>query len=325
MSLRELHLFAGIGGGILGGLLLGHRCVGAVEIDPYCRRVLEARQLEGVLESFPIHDDIRTFDARPWRGRVDVVCGGFPCQPWSVAGKRKGAADERHLWPEMARIVAECRPAFVFAENVSLAAFAEPWRDLRGLGYRVPPALCLGASHVGAPHRRLRWWLLAADAKGQRLEACVGTGNQRLAGPERGGQVADSTSLGRGARRPEPEGEQGRPGAASGCRAVADADSLRQLQPQGGERIKRGWPGDGSAEVAEASGSGLEGRRVSVGSRAQHARAGFSGWWATEPRVGRVAHGVPDRVGQLKALGNAQVPAVAAAAFVELMSRMPTA
>lgn len=169
--MRELHLFAGIGGGILGGMLLGHRCVGAVEIDPYCRRVLEARQREGILEPFPIHDDIRTFDANPWRGKVDVVCGGFPCTPWSTAGKRLGTRDPRHLWPEMARVVDECRPAFVFAENVSLEAFREPWRDLRGMGYRVPPALRLGACQVGAMYHRHRWWMLASDDEGIRCDA----------------------------------------------------------------------------------------------------------------------------------------------------------
>ena len=112
MTLRELHLFAGIGGGILGGMLLGHVPVCAVEIEPHCRKVLEARQLEGILPPFPILEDVRAFDGRPWRGQVDVVCGGFPCQPWSTAGKRLGAADPRHLWPEMARIVDEVRPRF---------------------------------------------------------------------------------------------------------------------------------------------------------------------------------------------------------------------
>ena len=162
--MRELHLFAGAGGGILGGMLLGHTPVCAVEIDKYCRKVLEARQADGWLPEFPIYEDVRQFDGKPWRGKVDVVAGGFPCQPWSHAGKRKGADDPRHLWPEMARIVEEVRPRYVFAENVQLAAFEEPWRDLRGLGYRVPPALCVAAADVGAPHLRKRWWLLAADA-----------------------------------------------------------------------------------------------------------------------------------------------------------------
>ena len=129
-SLRELHLFAGAGGGILGGMLLGHTPVCAVELDAYCRKVLQARQADGWLPQFPIYEDVRKFDGTAWRGRVDVVAGGFPCQPWSQAGKQK-------------------------------AALEEPWRDLRGLGYRVPPALCVAASDVGAPHIRKRWWLLA--------------------------------------------------------------------------------------------------------------------------------------------------------------------
>lgn len=192
-SLRELHLFAGAGGGILGGLLLGHTPVCAVEIDAYCRKVLEARQRDGCLPQFPIYEDVRQFDGRPWHGRVDVVAGGFPCQPWSQAGKRKGADDPRHLWPEMARIVEEVRPTYVFAENVSLAALEEPWRDLRGLGYRVPPALCVAASDVGAPHIRKRWWLLAADAKNHGRDCDARPDMQPQVGsrPNAGGVDAD--------------------------------------------------------------------------------------------------------------------------------------
>ncbi len=84
--MNELHLFAGAGGGILGGILLGHTCVCAVEIEPYCRKVLLQRQRDGILPKFPIWDDVRTFDGKPWRGKVDVVCGGFPCQDISIAG-----------------------------------------------------------------------------------------------------------------------------------------------------------------------------------------------------------------------------------------------
>lgn len=278
--MRELHLFAGIGGGILGGMLLGHRCVGAVEISPHCRQVLEARQREGILDAFPILEDVRTFDGHPWRGKVDVVCGGFPCQPWSSAGKRLGTADPRHLWPEMARIVSEVRPAYVFAENVSLAAFEQPWRDLRGMGYRVPPAICLGASHVGAPHRRLRWWMLA-HAEGGRLEG-------------RG----DGDRLHRISRR-QRDGEPVR--KRGGVDAVADACGEGLAAPEQG-----GQGGAGSSRGDD--------QREATSER---------GWWAAEPRVGRVAHGVPSRVDRLKALGNAQVPAVAAEAFRILHSLAP--
>lgn len=312
MTLRELHLFAGAGGGILGGLLLGHTPVGAVEFEPYCRDVLRARQADGLLPSFPIYNDVREFEGRAWRGRVDVVCGGFPCQPWSAAGKRKGAADERHLWPEMARIVEEVRPAYVFAENVSLAAFEEPWRDLRRLGYRVPPALCLSAADVGAPHLRKRWWLLAADADGQQYEGSAhaqrrSSASQLPAVADCDGEhavtvdakvasasepVADAASFGRSEGRPWSTGEQGRFDTALGGGEVADASSPR-------------------LEV----GQGSEGQRA-------YAAATRAGWWATEPDMGRVAHGVACRVDRLRAIGNGQVPQCAAEAFSILMERL---
>jgi DNA (cytosine-5)-methyltransferase 1 len=88
--MREMALFEGAGGGILGGTILGWRTACAVEIDPYARRVLLARQADGCLEPFPIWDDVTTFDGRPWRGRVDVVSGGFPCQDISAGGKGVG-------------------------------------------------------------------------------------------------------------------------------------------------------------------------------------------------------------------------------------------
>ena len=119
--LRTMHLFAGAGGGILGDLILGHVPVCAVEIEEYPRKVLLARQRDGILPRFPIWDDIITFDGRPWRGRVDIVAGGFPCQDISAAGKGAGLAGARSgLWSEMARIVCEVGPHFVFVENSPL-------------------------------------------------------------------------------------------------------------------------------------------------------------------------------------------------------------
>ena len=97
-GLRELALFAGAGGGILGGQLLGWRTVCAVECEPYAASVLAARQNDGLLPPFPIWDEVRTFDGRPWRGLVDVVAGGFPCQDISAAGKGAGIDGERKAW-----------------------------------------------------------------------------------------------------------------------------------------------------------------------------------------------------------------------------------
>src|SRR5574343_666989 len=119
-GLRELALFAGAGGGILGGHLLGWRTVCAVEWETYAAGVLVARQNDGILPPFPIWDDVQTFDGRPWRGLVDVVSGGFPCQDISNSGHKVGIEGSRSgLWKEMARIVREVGPRFVFVENVA--------------------------------------------------------------------------------------------------------------------------------------------------------------------------------------------------------------
>ncbi|HOR08358.1 MAG TPA: DNA cytosine methyltransferase, partial [Candidatus Fermentibacter daniensis] len=137
--MRELHLFAGAGGGILGGILLGHTCVCAVELEPYCRNVLLQRQRDGILPRFPIWDDVRTFDGKPWRGRVDVVCGGFPCQDISAAGKGAGITGERSgLWSEMARVIGEVRPRYAFVENspmLTVRGLGTVLRDLAAMGY----------------------------------------------------------------------------------------------------------------------------------------------------------------------------------------------
>ena len=166
-------LFAGAGGGILGGRLLGWRTRCAVEIDPYCRSVLFQRQRDGILDPFPIWDDVRTFDGRPWRGRVEVISGGFPCQDISAANHNaKGLGGSRSgLWFEMARIVGEVRPSFVFVENsprLRTRGLSTVVRGLAELGYDSRWCV-LGARHVGAPHRRDRLWLLAhANYSGQR-------------------------------------------------------------------------------------------------------------------------------------------------------------
>ena len=293
---RELHLFAGAGGGILGGMLLGHTPVCAVEIDAYCRKVLEARQRDGWLPHFPIYEDVRQFDGKPWRGKVDVVAGGFPCQPWSHAGKRKGADDPRHLWPEMARIVEEVRPRYVFAENVQLAAFEEPWRDLRRLGYRVPPALCVAASDVGAPHLRKRWWLLAANADSAGATRLSSGAEAEIARVGNHGKDAADADSGRRQERAqrdlEPSAGQSAPQRDDALRfRVDDADSRRHRAPQGQIR-----PGRHGSEL--------------------------SGWWQAEPAVGRVVDGLAHRVDRLRALGNGQVPMAAATAWQHLMQQL---
>lgn len=126
--MNELALFAGAGGGILGSRLLGWKPICAVEIEEYPRNRLMQRQNDGILEPFPIWDDVRTFNGQPWFGKVDIITGGFPCQDISMAGRGEGIKGERSgLWNEMARIIREVRPKFVLVEN-------SPALVVRGLG-----------------------------------------------------------------------------------------------------------------------------------------------------------------------------------------------
>ena len=235
--MNELHLFAGAGGGILGGILLGHTTVCAVEIEPYCRKVLLQRQRDGILPKFPIWNDVTTFDGTPWRGKVDVVCGGFPCQDISIAGGGAGIEGQRSgLWSEMARIIGEIRPRFAFVENSPMLALRGLGRvlgDISEMGYDAKWGV-VGAIDAGAPHRRDRIWIVA-DAEVKGLE----------------GHRNDTAF------------------------AVA--------------RSKQGYAG----AVCGTDGA----------------------WWDSEPDLGRVAHGVANRVDRIKAIGNGQVPAVAALAF----------
>lgn len=172
-QLRELHLFAGAGGGLLGGMLLGHRTVCAVELEPYCRKVLLQRQRDGILPWFPIWDDVRTFDGKPWRGIADVVCGGFPCQDISVAGTRKGLEGERSgLWSEFARIISEVQPRFVFVENspaLLIRGIGRVLGDLAEMGFDAKWGV-ISANDVGAPHLRERIWIMAYTVQNERTD-----------------------------------------------------------------------------------------------------------------------------------------------------------
>ena len=167
-TINELHLFAGAGGGILGGILCGHRPVCAVEIEPHNRAILLARQRDGILPWFPIWDDVRTFDGKPWRGIVQCVCGGFPCQDISAAGRGAGITGESSgLWKEMARIVGEIRPRNVLVENSPLLVqrgLATVLSDLAAMGYDAQWGV-VGANAAGLLHKRERIWIVA-DSEG---------------------------------------------------------------------------------------------------------------------------------------------------------------
>jgi len=178
--MNELALFAGAGGGILGGILCGFHCICAVEKESYCREVLFRRQRDGLLPMFPIWDDITTFDGKPWHGTVDIVTAGFPCQPWSVAGKREGEADERNLWPDTIRVIREVGPEWVLLENVpgllgTHGYFGRVLGDLAESGFDARWD-CIPASAIGANHQRDRLWIVAHSTskglhKGRKYQA----------------------------------------------------------------------------------------------------------------------------------------------------------
>lgn len=174
-GVREFHLFAGIGGGIYGGELLGHRCCGGVEIMPYAQKVLKQRQRDGWMPAFPVFGDLRKLDGGDFRGTFDVLCGGFPCQAFSTAAHGANIA-AKNLWDEMFRFVRESDAPIVFGENVVLRAIEKAKDDLEGIGYRVE-RVRLGCADIGADHQRNRFWLLAVK-DGVRFSRIV----QRIAG-----------------------------------------------------------------------------------------------------------------------------------------------
>jgi len=274
--MRVLDLFSGIGGMSLGlEMAGGFETVAFCERDKYCQAVLRQHWPD-----VPIFDDVRElhFD-QP----VDVVVGGYPCQPFSQAGQRRGTEDDRHLWPEMRRIVDECRPAWVLGENVAghiILGLDKVLSDLEAIGY-ASRAFVIPAVAVDAHHRRDRVWIVAhANCDGQP----DGTVNE--AARSRQLDVAntdDGTGRWREERRPQGDRQLG-----VYSQAAADPHSLRS---------------QGFGEKPDNEGPlGLR--------RGKTERA--ANIWPTEPMVGRVAHGVPARVDRIKALGNAVVPQVVA-------------
>ena len=185
--MNELALFAGAGGGILGGQLLGWRTVCAVEWEQYPASVLCARQNDGLLPHFPIWDDVQTFDGKPWRGIVDVISGGFPCQDISCAGKGAGIEGERSgMWTEFARIISEVRPQYVFVENspmLTSRGLGTVLGDLASMGFDAEWGV-LSAAAVGANHKRERIWVLAYSSNGEHTNSVRGVNAEAICIPQ---------------------------------------------------------------------------------------------------------------------------------------------
>lgn len=316
MALTFGSLFAGIGGFDLGFERAGMKCVFQVEIDEFCRRVL-AKHWPDVRR----HDDVKTFppegsDLDEWR--VDVICGGFPCQDISVAGKGAGIDGERSgLWSEYIRIVRVLRPQYVIVENVPALlgrGLCRVLGELVASGYDAEWD-CLPAAAVGAPHIRDRLFVVGTrdgvNANGSRFwvqgrgEAEAEKSRNQGKSWERERIRSDAQPV--GGTVPNTEGERRGAGRAGRvARLGAGQEDAADVADTGSERRQRRASEQGvGRQEAER---GEEGNHVGD---CRETRGDGRGHWAVEPGMGRVADGVPDRVDRLRGLGNAVVPQVA--------------
>jgi DNA (cytosine-5)-methyltransferase 1 len=250
-------LFAGIGGIDLGLERAGMICKWQVEIDDYCNKVLKKHWPD--VERF---DDVRKVGKHNLES-VDLIAGGFPCQPHSVAGKRRGAADDRNLWPEFIRIIRETKPRYVLAENVPgiISTYLDTvLSDLESEGYTAR-TFNLPAVAFDAPHRRERIFIVAYSE-------------------------------------------------CRGCSTKRQSRELERIQGKGQDNTSKI---EESSDVADAEEPRLEGSNTArpACTNGQIAQCPQRDWWTVEPDVGRVAHGIPNRVDRLRGLGNAAVPQVA--------------
>jgi DNA (cytosine-5)-methyltransferase 1 len=320
-ELRELHLFAGAGGGILGGQLLGHRCVCAVEREPYAQAVLVERQNDGTFPPFPIWDDVCSFDGRPWRGIADVVCGGFPCQDISIAGNGAGLDGERSgLWSQMARIIGEIRPRYAYIENspaLVTRGLDRVLADLAAMGFDARWGV-VSAADVGASHRRERIWIMgyANRINGKKSER---ESIEKRNGYDCAGLFVEPSGTGRMENRKRKIDEANAEGERCG-----EAREFRYNE-------SAQWTAGSSTPMADSdsdSDSDSVQRMVSEPQQSKHGRpsglqrgTGKFPTWPADPAdapesgLGRVVDGMAHRSHRIKAIGNGQVSRVAAAAW----------
>lgn len=313
--MNELALFAGAGGGILGGKLLGWRTVAAVERDAYAAQVLAQRQNDGLFEVFPIWSDVTSFDGKPWARIVDVISGGFPCQDISVAGKGAGIEGTRSgMWKEFLRIICDIQSRFVWVENspmLTSRGLGVVLGDLAEAGYDAE-WMCLSAAEVGANHMRDRIWILGHSNNYGQITPEV------IRGATEGGYGSSTRS------------QQASEFAGSGEQYAELADS-KIMQSHAGADNRIDKPaisekfGTAGSKISNAYCTQQQRNMFAKRIQSQHANIDSADWWKTEPEILRVVDGVAARMDfvndQLKAIGNGQVPLCAAEAFRILIKR----
>ena len=284
--LNHLDLFSGIGGFALGlSMTGGFKTTGFCEIDPFCQKVLKKHWPD-----VPIYEDVRNFHHD---GTVDIITGGYPCQPFSVAGQRKGEKDDRHLWPEMFNCIKKYRPSWVIGENVAghiNMGLDSVLSDLESEGYGTR-VFVIPACAVDAKHRRNRVWIVGHSQHNGSLTS------------KKTRRLLDKSEKSRG-QKPERESKR----ASSAPDNVANND---------GGRCKGACTGTKKhdaticrEDVADTNNTGREEQRRAQPTQEAHKAAECGSQWSIEPDVGRVANGVPNRVDRLRALGNAVVPQI---------------
>ena len=313
--LKHLDLFSGIGGFSLGlGATGGFETVAFCEIEKFPRKVLKKhwphiKQYKDIKEL--TNEQLETDGIIP----IDIITGGYPCQPFSVAGRKRGEKDKRHLWPEMFRLVKECRPTWVIGENVSghiKLGLDTVLQDLESEGYTVR-AFSISASSIGANHQRERVWIVAHSECNHNINK-----EQRINGKEK--------EISREHRQNNSDTWK-----SSGTNSIWETSNeyvedtrctLRQGSLFKGEDANE--TGQEDADQFERSSSPSENGISNTNSQrlqgcgterelreSQEERTfGWELWWELEPKVGRVANGVPKRVDRLKGLGNSLVPAI---------------
>lgn len=277
--MTHIDLFSGIGGFALAAHWAGFKTEVFCERDEFCQKVLNKHW-----PAVPVISDIRDFDGSDYRG-ADLLTGGFPCQPFSTAGKRQGEADDRFLWPEMLRVISEARPTWIVGENVSgiiSMALDGVLADLENEGYSTQ-SFVIPACGVNAPHRRDRCWILATHSE-----------RSSSAQQERQYQRAENLN-----------GSQSN-GLESGDVMAHASRLMRDGSGDSGARWGDEYPERGC-------GNGTEGRKfiARLGDLAHGLPGRMAGHFDAEPAIPRVAKGIPQRAAKLKALGNAIVPQVA--------------
>ena len=308
--MNGLALFAGVSALDLGINIVipSSKTVCFVEREAYAAAVLRAKMEEGRLHKAAIWSDVTTFDGRPFVGKVDYISAGFPCQPWSVAGKQKGTEDERWLWGDIKRIICEVRPGFLFLENVPglINGGIDPiLRDLAEIGFNAEWGM-LKASSIGARHHRNRFFMFAyfPNSNISGIKKFTISDFQREEIPNIIGTRSDVPNS-NGSRSPE-------------SREICEGSNGPKFECDGKKGRVIQHPSDNGWSELEFSTIPSELEFITWGHDKEWSR---SEWWASEPSVGRVVDGMAHRVDRLRACGNGVVPLQAAVAYSILIER----